>query len=92
MALAKEFYILFFEETKKDLRAVEVHAKNAEWSDVSLLAHRIRGRSRIMSFAEFEELCTEVERSASVGGQTDIDSKIAAVHAAFEARRKKELG
>ena len=29
MALAKEFYILFFEETKKDLRAVEVHEGGA---------------------------------------------------------------
>ena len=92
MALSREICFLFFEETEKDLRAIEAHAKDDQWTEVSLLAHRIRGRARVMNFAEFEGLCADVETHANGGEYAGIGPKIDSVNAALAARRKTEIG
>ncbi len=60
----EEYRALFHSEMEKDCVLMRGFIEVADWPGLALLAHRIRGRARVMGFDEFEDICTDLEDRA----------------------------
>jgi hypothetical protein len=82
---AEFFEQLFRTETQKDLGALCTALEEGDRSLLSLLAHRLRGRGRIMNYPRFEELAGRLETLADGQDFAAMGEGLEALRAYFEA-------
>ena len=85
--MSEEYRALFYREMDKDCALMRGFVETADWPGLTLLAHRIRGRARIMGFDEFEEICTDLEHRAQAADPFGVGVAMEMLDRALLGRR-----